>query len=154
MSSGKVEEEYDIFKHSALRYLGYSNEIGEAFRPIVPRYIVNWSYLVEIIYFFSDTFHKGHKAYVNPKDEDTRVFGVIKASSYTLVWQFFASVALPAFMINRVIKGLGYVLNKSSMSGGVKYIPTMIGLCLIPVLPIVLDPLVDKVMINTLGNRI
>jgi hypothetical protein len=27
-------EEYDVFKHSHLRYLGYANELGESFRPV------------------------------------------------------------------------------------------------------------------------
>jgi hypothetical protein len=65
MSNNDRKQEYDIFKDSPIRYLGYSNEIGEAFRPLISRRLVAFSYLIEIIYFFSDTFHKGHKAYTN-----------------------------------------------------------------------------------------
>ena len=37
-------EDYDIYRDSPLRYAGYLNECGEAFRPIVPGYIVILSY--------------------------------------------------------------------------------------------------------------
>ena len=39
----KVESEYNIFRDSALRYLGYSNEIGESFRyqvSVIKKYLV------------------------------------------------------------------------------------------------------------------
>ena len=33
-SAVEDKEEYDVFKHSHLRYLGYANELGESFRPV------------------------------------------------------------------------------------------------------------------------
>jgi fission process protein 1 len=142
-----MSEEYDVFKDSLLRYVGYSNEIGEAFRPVVRISAVRFSYLLEMIYFFADTFHKGFKAYGNPKDQESKTLGALKASSYTMLWQFLASIAIPAFAINRTVKLTGYLVRNSQFKSIVnKYIPTMIGLGLIPVLPYVLDPLVDDVM--------
>ena len=40
------EKEVDIYRDTALRYMGYANEVGEAFGPIVPAWIVPFSYVV------------------------------------------------------------------------------------------------------------
>jgi fission process protein 1 len=149
------EEDYDLFKDSFIRYFGYSNELGEAFRPLVRISAVRFSYLIELIYFFADTLHKGHKAYINPKDVGNKTVEAIKASGYTLVWQLFASVAIPAFAINRIVKFTGYLVQRGALKPNtVKYLPTFIGLCVIPILPYVLDPLVDKVMSNAIGAKV
>ena len=34
------EREFDPFKDTLLRYLGYTNEFGEAFRPLIPKWVV------------------------------------------------------------------------------------------------------------------
>jgi fission process protein 1 len=140
-------QDYDIFKDSLLRYCGYANELGEAFRPIVHVSAVRFSYLIELLYFFSDTFHKGAKAY--QKEDYNKTKEAIKAGTYTLVWQCLASVVIPAFVINRSVKLTGYLVNKTGIRN--KYIPTLIGLSMIPILPYSLDPAVDKFMSKTLG---
>jgi fission process protein 1 len=149
----KSETEYDIFKDSVLRYLGYSNEIGEAFRPIISTKIVTYSYLLEFVYFISDTVHKGHKAYIDNKNKEDVMRHISKASIYTMVWQCFASVILPAFTINRIVKLFGYLSrNYSNNRFIVKYFPTFIGLTVIPILPGILDPIVNKAMEKTFGK--
>jgi len=50
-----VEEEYDVFKHSLLRYFGYANELGESFRPLIAHRWVHASYGVAGIYVAADT---------------------------------------------------------------------------------------------------
>jgi fission process protein 1 len=154
MSKEKIiEKEYDIFKDSELRYIGYSNEIGEAFRPIIPSRIVTYSYILEFVYFISDTIHKGHKAYIENKHDKDVIKHISKASIYTITWQCFASVILPAFTINRLVKLFGYLTRHYSKNRYIiSYFPTFIGLSIIPVLPGILDPIVDKVMEETLGK--
>ena len=44
------EPERDPWRDTFLRYLGYSNEVGEAFRPLVSRSVVIGSYLVAFTY--------------------------------------------------------------------------------------------------------
>ena len=150
-----IVKEYDIFKDSLLRYVGYSNEIGEAFRPIVPRFIVNYSYVIEFGYFIGDIFHKGHKAYHINKHDDNVYLKVSKAGAYTIVWQFFASALIPALAINRIVWMMGKLTNRYSKNINVKkYIPTMIGLIVIPVMPLVLDPFVDKIMKKSLERYV
>lgn len=36
----RLKGDYDIWRDSALRYAGYANEIGEAFRFITPRLVL------------------------------------------------------------------------------------------------------------------
>lgn len=45
------------------RFLGYANEVGEAFRSLVPKSIVWFSYALSSGYVLADTVHKGIKVY-------------------------------------------------------------------------------------------
>jgi fission process protein 1 len=149
----KTDKEYDIFKDSALRYIGYSNELGEAFRPIIPSKVVTYSYIIEFAYFICDTVHKGHKAFLDNRHDEDVIKHISKASIYTMTWQCFASVMLPAFTINRIVKLFAYISKHYSKNKYIiSYFPTFIGLTLIPILPSILDPFVDKVMEETLGR--
>jgi Ca2+-binding EF-hand superfamily protein len=55
------EEEYDIWRDSLLRYLGYSNELGEALRPVLPAAYLA-SYCLAFAYVFADSIDKGGRA--------------------------------------------------------------------------------------------
>ena len=52
----------DLWRDTKVRYLGYANEVGEAFRPIAPR-LVRPSYAVAFAYVFGDTYDKSTKAH-------------------------------------------------------------------------------------------
>lgn len=58
-----LEHPYDIFKDSSLRFLGYTNELGEAFRPLLPRPVVTATYGVVFLYTIADTADKCKRAY-------------------------------------------------------------------------------------------
>lgn len=53
----------DLFRETPVRYLGYTNELGEAFRPLISKVFVNFSYLVASAYVFADTFTKAKRIY-------------------------------------------------------------------------------------------
>lgn len=55
-------EPYDIWRQSLLRYLGYSNELGEAFRPLVGDFLANSTYAVAIAYVLADSIDKAGRA--------------------------------------------------------------------------------------------
>ena len=55
------DKDVDIWRHTMLRYLGYTNELGESFRPIFPKFVVP-SYVVSFGYVFCDTADKTIKA--------------------------------------------------------------------------------------------
>lgn len=44
-------------------FSGYANEVGEAFRSLVPKSIVWFSYVISSGYVVADTIHKGVKVY-------------------------------------------------------------------------------------------
>ena len=47
--------EKDIWRDTALRYAGYCNEVGEAFAPIYPRFLIP-SYVVSVMYVLGNTY--------------------------------------------------------------------------------------------------
>ncbi|KAL0481635.1 mitochondrial fission process protein [Acrasis kona] len=146
--------EYDVFKHSPLRYLGYVNEFGESFRPFIPNSVVVGTYVVATSYAIGDAIHKGQMAYT--KKSTMRNWIVADKVQDTLIWQLLASVTIPAYIINRTVHATNWALTKfvcqnhSFRARGIfKFIPTLVGLATIPILPHVLDPLIDEAMDHT-----
>merc|ERR1719411_2248571 len=91
--------EVDIYRDTPLRYAGYANEVGEAFRALVSVGFVRATYGVASAYVLPDTADKATKM-SKEKDSDTKK--VALAAFDTLVWQAFASVIVPGFTINRI----------------------------------------------------
>ncbi|GFO09843.1 mitochondrial fission process protein 1 [Plakobranchus ocellatus] len=102
-SKPKQVKEYDVFKDSLIRYLGYANEVGEAFRVLVPVSVVHFSYLVATGYVVADSLDKGYKVWKKPNVSDAERYKRVGiAATDTLIWQGFASVIVPGFTINRI----------------------------------------------------
>lgn len=101
----------DLYRDTPLRYMGYSNEVGEAFRPIVPRLVVP-SYAVAIAYVLADTADKAQRArdlsLVATGAVDTR--RVLEQAGDCLVWQLLASVFVPGAVIHQVVRVFGRVI--------------------------------------------
>lgn len=57
------EDAFDPLRDGPLRFLGYSNEVGEAFAAWLPPGGVPASYALAISYVLVDTYDKGVKAY-------------------------------------------------------------------------------------------
>jgi fission process protein 1 len=141
----------DIMRDTAVRYLGYANEVGEAFKPVFPRVLVP-SYVLAFGYVFSDTAHKVVQARAKglPQGQVTRI-GVD-----VLVWQTLASVIIPGQIIHTITAGAGKLF-KSDVSV-VKacppllrtWGPTIIGLSAIPLIIHPVDEAVDYLLDNTL----
>merc|ERR1712150_434334 len=96
--------EVDIYRDTPLRYMGYANEVGEAFRALVH---VNWvrcSYGLASAYVLADTYDKGVKQSKEPGADTSKV---AIAAMDTLLWQALASVIVPGFTINRICWGAG-----------------------------------------------
>uniref|UniRef100_A0A5G2QR78 Mitochondrial fission process protein 1 n=1 Tax=Sus scrofa TaxID=9823 RepID=A0A5G2QR78_PIG len=88
--------ERDLFRDTWVRYLGYANEVGEAFRSLVPTAVVWLSYGVSSSYVLADAIDKGKKARDVPSPEAGRSTRVTVAVVDTFVWQALASVASQA----------------------------------------------------------
>ena len=145
--------EKDIWRDTPVRLLGYANEVGESFRPIFPKFLVP-SYALAIGYTFCDCADKGKKAY---KAENNKITQLVIASSIdALVWQLLASVAIPGFMINRIVHLSEKQINKRYASGAkirglpVKYVPIFLGLSTIPFIVEPIDHFTTVMMNHTL----
>ena len=87
------KHDYDKFRDGPMRYLGYANELGESFRPLVPRWAANSTYLVAAAYVLADTNDKaerGKKEFASSSAAvQTRAIRVKAADC--LIWQTFVS---------------------------------------------------------------
>ncbi|XP_045172404.2 mitochondrial fission process protein 1-like [Mercenaria mercenaria] len=142
----------DILRDPPLRYLGYANEVGEAFRSQVHVNVVRLSYGIASSYVVTDAIHKGFKASEVPwQTEEKRKNKVKWAVFDTLVWQGLASVIIPGFTINRTCFLCNIFLKKQTSIPPQtrKWITTFIGLACIPFIIKPIDLSVDVFMEQT-----
>ncbi|KAL4709366.1 hypothetical protein ACJJTC_007098 [Scirpophaga incertulas] len=137
----------DIFRDSWIRYMGYSNEVGEAFRPVVPVRLVRASYGVAFTYVLADTVDKG----VRMMMEDGRPRNVMRATGDALIWQTLASIVIPGITINRICAISGSVLTKyNRIPPRLRGLLTVgVGLASIPIIITPIDTAVTLLMDRT-----
>uniref|UniRef100_U5EHF3 Mitochondrial fission process protein 1 n=1 Tax=Corethrella appendiculata TaxID=1370023 RepID=U5EHF3_9DIPT len=141
--------EKDIFRDTPIRYLGYANEIGEAFRPIIKKIFVHATYGVAVSYVLTETSYKSKIQYDKPEPEGGFRSAAI-LSGDILLWQMLASVIVPGFTINRICWLTKKAVKVSKIKGPVgKWTPTMIGLLAIPFIIHPIDKSIDFVMDST-----
>ncbi|XP_060663158.1 mitochondrial fission process protein 1 [Drosophila nasuta] len=139
----------DIYRDTFIRYMGYSNEVGEAFRPLVPKSIVAASYGMAIGYVCTDTFDKSLRAQMAGSSQ--REVAIRAADVFS--WQMLASVILPGLAINRITAVSKLMLRKSPAIV-LKTLPTVIGLASIPLIVHPIDSLVDRFMDATFRQTV
>ncbi|KAG1445187.1 hypothetical protein G6F56_010001 [Rhizopus delemar] len=130
---------------ASTRYLAYTSDVGEAFRPIVHPLFVSAAYGISWAYLGLDVGYEGYKAYHAGLDNPAIATTVVKRG----VFQSLASMAFPMLTIHSVVKysavGFKNVKNVKVKAWG----PTMLGLGVIPFLPFLFDEpiehIVDKV---------
>ncbi|CEF62093.1 Mitochondrial fission process protein 1 [Strongyloides ratti] len=148
-----ASKQIDIYRDTPIRFLGYSNEVGEAFRALVPVTIVRLSYLVAFGYVAADTMDKGSKiSNKNFNSIDEKRKAVVVTMGDTVLWQTLASVAIPGFTINRVCKMSNFILKKGFKLTPIlaKPITTAIGLATIPFIVKPIDAFVELAMDKTI----
>ncbi|NXS38044.1 MTFP1 protein, partial [Pomatostomus ruficeps] len=167
------QDEPDLYRDTWVRYLGYANEVGESFRPLVPVPVVWASYAVATAYVTADAIDKGRKAAtvsatpssppcrslptlpltpVSPQvhaQDPTRV-GVAVVD--TFVWQSLASVAIPGFTINRLCAASLALLGSLTRwpLPVRRWTTTALGLAAIPLIITPIDRSVDFLMDSSL----
>ena len=124
----------DALRVGPVRLLGYANEVGESFKPLVPKSVYLASYGVAGAYVMSDA---SWRSKVPPPGRSAIVEAVD-----TFVWQGLASVAIPGFVINRIVSAAGQV----SPASIVRWSPTAAGLVSIPFIIKPIDHGVDLLM--------
>ena len=150
----KDEKEYDIFRDSLLRYMGYANECGEAFVAWLPAWGVPATYGVAATYVLADTIDKGVKRWNKAEGEDNRAQQAFAVATETVTWQMLASVFWPGSFIRVVVASTNLALAKADTGAfealaaqGVdieRILPTLFGLAAIPFIVHPIDTTVDK----------
>ncbi|KAJ3047771.1 hypothetical protein HK097_011226 [Rhizophlyctis rosea] len=124
------------------RYLAYTSDVGEAFRPIVTPWIVNAGYAISFAYVGADVAFEGYKA-VKRNEPNTLVTRTVLERG---TFQLLASLALPAFIIHSVVDGTAKLLKNRPKTAFIKWAPTAAGLAVVPLLPVLLDKPVETVV--------
>uniref|UniRef100_A0A1I7X9R4 Mitochondrial fission process protein 1 n=1 Tax=Heterorhabditis bacteriophora TaxID=37862 RepID=A0A1I7X9R4_HETBA len=134
-------------------FAGYSNEVGEAFRSMLPTMAVRATYVVALGYVCADAFDKSSKIYrLEWPSLEERRRRVSLAAADTFIWQVLASVAIPGFTINRLCYFSGKLLQRVTRwpSPVRKWLVTVIGLGMIPFIVKPIDSAVEIGMDETL----
>ena len=118
-------------REGPVRLLGYANEVGESFKPLIPRAAYLGSYGVAGTYVAADALWRG----AHPPAERS----ALMEAADTFVWQGLASVAIPGAVINRVVWGFGRLSHA-------RWLPTAAGLACIPFIVKPIDYGVDAFM--------
>ncbi|RCK62958.1 Mitochondrial fission process protein 1 [Candida viswanathii] len=154
------------------RYVAYTSDIGESFRPVAHPYLVKAGYAVSWLYILGDVSYaawitkmKAQGRYVpglKPWDKapapnefaaDTFLTThSIVDTDWKLValkrgiFQSVASMGLPAFTIHSAVRYSSYLFKNSSIHALKTYGPVAVGLGIVPVLPYIFDEPVEHVV--------
>ncbi|KAG0680468.1 hypothetical protein C6P42_004914 [Pichia californica] len=146
------------------RYVAYTSDIGESFRPVAhPKlvtlgYGISWAYLVGDVAFESwksklmqeGKYRKGLKpwdtipeadqlAKSQYNDLDWKLIGVKRA-----VFQSIASMGLPAFTIHSTVRYSSILFKNSGNKNVRTFGPVVLGLAVVPLLPYLFDKPVEE----------
>lgn len=154
------------------RYVAYTSDIGESFRPVAHPYLVTMGYAVSWMYLVGDSSYAAWKVkmksegrylpHLRPWDYPNPPPNKLAAEAYKLessnsladtdwrvmfvkrgIFQSIASMALPAFTIHSAVR-YSSVLFKNSANKTMKtYGPVAIGLGIVPLLPYLFDEPVE-----------
>lgn len=138
----------DLWRETPLRYLGYVNEFGEAFKPILLGYLgqslgqktVLASHGIAMLYALADTVHKTMKGYHNhPKQsEQQRRKEAFLSGLGAFLFQLIASVVVPAQLVKGATKLAQNMISAGSLNKFIRnprlkaLLPTAVGLSIIP----------------------
>ena len=128
---------------SAQRYVAYTSDIGESFRPVAHPWLVRGAYGVSWAYLIGDVSHEGYKAYMRNQNArgrlgDEHMNATAATVSKTMetqeigkpvhipaiedyrsimaqraVFQSVASMGLPAFTIHTIVRYSGQFLKNA-----------------------------------------
>ena len=145
----------DPYRESSLRYMGYANELGEAFTSYLPEWGLPASYCVAAAYVMFDTIDKGEKAY-NAAEEEDKMMDTVRISTETFTWQMLASVFWPGSIIRVIVNMAATMISNNDLDNNhfVHFLPTLIGLSAIPMIVKPIDTTVDKIMEGSISKVI
>ncbi|KAI5463515.1 mitochondrial 18 KDa protein-domain-containing protein [Mariannaea sp. PMI_226] len=157
---------------SAHRYVAYTSDIGESFRPVAHPNLVRGAYGVSWMYLLGDVSFEGYKSYwrnqrvLNPHlqltEQQEKYTGLPATPIHDLkpgvispledyrtvmvqraVFQSLASMGLPAFTIHSIVKYSGRAMKNMKNKTIRTWGPIGLGLSVVPFLPAMFDEPVE-----------
>jgi fission process protein 1 len=118
------------------RYAAYCSDLGEAFRPIVSKWLVRGTYAISWGYVLGDVTYTGyidHKKGIQGNE-------LYRNVAQRTVFQSFASMIFPAITIHTVVHQSKRLFKSQAwLQKYVKWGPTFCGLGIVPFLPFMYD---------------
>ncbi|KAI8367168.1 mitochondrial 18 KDa protein-domain-containing protein [Choanephora cucurbitarum] len=124
------------------RYLAYTSEVGEAFRPIAPPALVTAAYGVSWLYLGGDVAYEGYKAAHADQSNAVIATTVVKRG----IFQSLASMLAPAFTVHTIVKYSAYAFKNVKNPKVKGWGPSVLGLGIVPVLPYLFDEPIEHVV--------
>jgi len=147
---------------SVQRYVAYTSDIGESFRPVAHPNLVRAAYGISWAYLGGDVAYEGYKAY--KRNQEARNAPTQQDSQFALaalpqprgqrvaaiddyravmaqraVFQSIASMGLPAFTIHSIVRYSGQALKNAKNARLRTWGPIGLGLAAVPALPFMFD---------------
>lgn len=158
---------------SAHRYVAYTSDIGESFRPVAHPNLVRGAYGVSWMYLIGDVSYEGYKSYwhnqrvLDPKiqltERQEKITGLPATEIKPLapgivppledyrtvmvqraIFQGLASMGLPAFTIHSVVRYSGRAMKDLKNQRLRTWGPIGLGLAIVPFLPSMFDEPVEN----------
>ncbi|KXN87936.1 Mitochondrial fission process protein 1 [Leucoagaricus sp. SymC.cos] len=134
---------------ASTRYIAYTSDIGEAFRPVVPPWIVTAAYGVSWLYISGDVGYETYKAHRRgPSPIEAANFSEPTRLALSAVeratFQSIASMALPAFTIHTAVAQSKRFFIKAANPRVKTWGPTFTGLAIVPILPYLFDHPIEQ----------
>ncbi|KAI3405927.1 hypothetical protein KGF56_001146 [Candida oxycetoniae] len=153
------------------RYVAYTSDIGESFRPVAHPYLVRAGYAVSWIYIIGDVSYAAWKTKLKSQGRyqvglqpwnkalkpDLIAAATFKETHSTIdsdwklvalkrgIFQSIASMGLPAFTIHSAVRYSSYFFKNTKIAAMRTYGPVAVGLGIVPLLPYVFDEPVEHV---------
>jgi len=116
-----------------IRYLAYTSDVGEAFRPLTHPRVVQSAYAISWLYVIGDVFYEGYHEKNRGSSNDI----VARTVTSRAIYQAVASMLLPAIAIHTQVVVFKNIFDKVGRYQ--RWGPTIAGLLLIPLLPYIID---------------
>lgn len=122
----------------AFRYLAFTSDFGEALRPVARTSIVTGSYAIAFGYCIADVAYEGYKLKERGyKTEKGTPMSMTQCIVERSAFQAVASIVVPAALIHSTVS-LGKKIF-AKIGRYTKFGPSLLGLSVIPLLPLYLD---------------
>jgi len=120
-----------------LRFLAFSSDFGEAFRPAVPQALVKSSYFVSVGYIFGAIGESAYEVWDKPAKT------IIETVAHETFFQLVASLVVPFLFIHTAVHQTTKVLKRLRMDKKAPIVarwgPSAVGLVCVPVMPLYID---------------